>query len=220
MSRLGRAFPNNALLRPIPVIPVTYDATGAGGSVNGAIAGTMSWSHTISGNAVVAAVSLQSSLSTTTVSAKVGSTAMTLLGTGPQFTSSGFYISVVLFGLLNPPTGTQTLSATMSSGTNYCEANSVSYRNVAAFGSSVSGSGTSSAPALSVASGVHQMVAEAFTTFNTNPTGYTQTTRYSLNVASPARPFLIGDAPGAPTVSFSAAACDLWSAIAVPMQAV
>lgn len=199
------------------VSPVTYTATGAGGSGTGSSGATMSWSHTISGNALIVAVSLESGSTTTTATAKVGTTSMTLLGSAPNFNNSGYYARVVLFGLLSPPTGSQTITVTTSGGANYLEGNSVSYTNVTSFGSVVTGSGTSSAPALSVSSAANQMVVESFTTWSTNPSSYTQTSRYSLNINSPYRPFLIGDAPGASTVSFSAASSDYWSAIAVPL---
>lgn len=204
------------------ISPVSYDSTGAGAGVSGTTAATLSWAHTITGNAVVVALTMQSNLSTTTATAKVGTTSMTKLGNSAQFTNgSGYFVSVVLFGLLSPPTGSQTVSVTMNSGTNYCVANSVSYKNVSSFGSVVSNTGASSVPALSVPSGTGQMVTEAFTTWSTNPSGYTQTSRYSQNVnafGGASRGFLIGDAPGASTVNFSAASSDQWAAIAVPMN--
>lgn len=217
MARFGRAYPITAILRPQPLIPVAYDSTGAAGSVNGATAGTASWTHTISGNAVVLALSLQSSLSTTTATAKVGTTSMTLLGSSAQFTSAGYFISSVLFGLLNGPTGSQSVSVTMNSGADYCVANSVSYKNVSHFGAVVSNTGTSSPPALSVPAAPSQMVVETFTTWSTNPSGYNQTSRYTANVNAPQRGFLIGDAAGSPTVNFTAASSDIWAAAAVPL---
>lgn len=161
------------------------------------------------------ALALESSLSTTNATAKVGTSAMTQLGASPQMTNAGNFYRIVWFGLLNPPTGAQTISVTMDSGSNFCVAESVSYNS--RFGPLTTGSGTSSVPALSVPSAKGQMVVEAFTTWNTNPSGYTQTSRYSANVNSPARGFLVGDAPGASTVNFSAASCDQWTAAAVPL---
>lgn len=195
---------------------VNFDAKGAGASGTGT-AITISQAHNIAGNAVVMPVCMQSSLSTTNATAKVGTTAMTKLGSSPQVTNAGYYFQVVWFGLLNPPTGAQTVSVTMDSGSNYCEAISLSYNSVASFGPLTTGSGTSSAPALSVSSAKGQMVAEAYSTWNTNPSGYTQTSRYAVNVNNPARPFQAGDAPGAPTVNFSAVSCDQWTAAAVPL---
>lgn len=216
MARLGRGFPNNQLLRPIPVIPVAYESTGVGQQ---AIAASASWAHTIGGSALVVGVIAQSASSAASVTAQVGATAMTQLGkTSPVGPNSGFYFWSLLFGLLNPPTGNQTISLSIGGGgTTVIGGNSVSYRNVGGFGTVVSATGLSSAPALSVSSARGQMVAETFSTWNTSPSGYTQTSRYSLNVSSPARGFLIGDALGAPTVNFSAAACDQWEAAAVPL---
>lgn len=195
---------------------VNFDAKGTGASGTGT-AITVSQTHTIAGNAVVMPVCIQSSLSTTQVTAKVGTTAMTKLGVSPQMTNAGFFYWIVWFGLLNPPTGSQTITATADSGTNYCSAISLSYNSVASFGSITSGSGTTSVPALSVPSAKGQMVAEAYATWNTNPSGYTQTSRYAVNVNNPARPFQAGDAPGAATVNFSAVTSDQWTAAAVPL---
>lgn len=218
MSRLGRGFPNNALMRPIPLpFPVSYDATGGGSNVVSSTP-SLTWAHNISGNAIIVCVSAQATNTTAAATAKVGTTSMTQLGASAKFgPNSGYYTWSIIFGLLAPPQASQTISLSLGSGAAFLAGNSVSYNNVGSFGTVVSSTGTSSSPALSVSSAPRQMVAETFTTWNTNPTGYTQTSRYSLNAGSPARGFLIGDAPGAATVNFSAVSCDQWAAAAVPL---
>ncbi|UGT94864.1 hypothetical protein KN246_15855 [Mycobacterium intracellulare] len=197
--------------------PVAYVSAGAGAA---AIAASISWTHNITGNCLVVPVAAESNVSTAAVTAKVGTTTIPLIGKSSQpITASGFFVWPTFFALLNPPTGSQTITLSISGGgTAVLEGNSVCYDKVGSIGTMVTSNGSSSAPALSVPSGVGQMVVEMFTTWNTNPTGYTQTSRYSQNAGSPARGLLIGDAPGAsPSVSFSAASMDIWSAAAIPL---
>lgn len=215
MSRLGRGFPNNALMHQMLIpLPVAYDATGGGSGVVGT---STSWTHNIAANAVTLSGYLQATNTTAVPTANVGGTSMTLLGVSPKYgPTAGYYFWSFIFGLLNPPTGNQTITISASTAA-AVGANSVSYKNVGSFGTFTSTQGTSSAPVLSVPSAPGQMVVETFATWSTNPSGYTQTSRYTQNVNSPARGLLVGDAPGASTVSFSASSCDEWTAAAVPL---
>lgn len=193
-----------------------FDAIGAGGSCYASDA-TITWDHDNSGDAVVVAMSLESNVSGTSASMTYGGEPMDPLGASPVYTNAPWHVSVVLFGLLDAPAGTHPVIATMDSGTDYCVANSVSYSNVGSFGTVVTGSGAASPPSLNVPSGSGQRALYAVTTWQTNPSEFNQTERYLTTLAKPARPFLIGDAPGAASVNFSAALCDEWTAIAVPI---
>lgn len=140
------------------IAAVSYESTGVGTQV---IASTASWSHTIGGNGLVVSVGAQSNVSTAAVTAKVGTTNMTKLGASPQFNNGGYLVWSVIFGLLSPPTGTQTISLAISGGgTTVLAGNSVSYNNLGSFGTCTSSTGSSSSPALSVPSARGQMVAE------------------------------------------------------------
>ena len=227
MSRLGRGFPNNALMRPLRrIIPIAYDATGAGVTHGGT--GTTTVSHTLgtSANAVVVAVSIFSGVASPTVTAQIGTSSIPLLGTTPNFIAT-YYEYIFLFGLINPPTGAQTITLTISGGSvDALAANSVSYSNVAAFGSvsTTSGSGSSASHTISSAPG--QLVVQAFSTESSGGgssfSAYSQTQRSNLvSVSGVSEPLIIGDSPGAASVMFSAtspgATTYNWGSIAVPL---
>lgn len=136
MSRLGRGFPNNALLRtPVLVKSVTYDAVGAGNT------GTNpSWSHTISGNCVLIWIS---NTGGTPTSVTVGASTATLVNSWSDGSSTILY----LYKLQNPPTGSQTVTVNGSSTT---AANSVSYSGVTTVGSPTSATGSTSSTTVSM----------------------------------------------------------------------
>jgi hypothetical protein len=183
---------------------VTYDATGHPTTGTGT-AETLTWTHPIAGNCVIVATTVASDVQPV-VTASVGSTAMILLGGIPigNYKGLGTYWGLVLFGLLNPPTGTQTISLSVASGTDYIAANSVSYFNVSGFGSIFTNTGTDTTLSLAAPSIAGQMVVNAFTDTEGTLTAYNQTTRSSIAyAASVNEPLLIGDAPGAPSLHFS-----------------
>lgn len=202
---------------PSPTVPfASYDATGAGYTGTG----SPSWAHTIAGNGVVVFVDTWVSSSSPTVTASVGGTAMTLQGViSNYYTSGGDYASVYAFVLENPPTGSQTISATCSGTTPWIAANSVSYNNVSGFGTAVTQAFTTANPSMSASSATGQMVAQAFGGYATaNFSAYSQTQRYNKSTAFGNLAFVMGDASGAGSVTFSAtnafAAC---GGIAIPI---
>jgi hypothetical protein len=171
---------------------VTFDAAGAGYNAGGA---SGSWAHTISGNAVLVGVACSANPPTV----KVGTTSMTSLGTPINLGGSFNYF---IFGLLNPPTGAQTIAVT--NGSLFTNGDSVSYSGVGSIGTyaTTSGSGTTISQTVSSASG--QMV---FHVCGKNLDGtfgaYNQTQRYSGGTPGNSPPLLMGDAPGAGSVSFT-----------------
>lgn len=205
------------------LLAVSYDATGAGAAGTGT-ANTQSWAHTIAGNCVVMGLTCQVNQSTLpTLTAKVGTTAMTRLDSSSYYvTTGGFYIWTLLFGLLNPPTGAQTVSIAAASATEFWAANSVSYNNVGSFGSVVSAHGGATAPAISASSAARQMVFSVIGGWENNFTSGNQTSRWNspLNAgASGVKPTFIQDAPGAATVNVTASPAQTtgWGALTVPL---
>lgn len=99
---------------------------------------TLSWSHTASGTNPAVIVGVASGTDCT-LTATYGGVAMTALGKAESGTigGSGF---VQLFGLLNPPTGAQTVTVTASVSSISLIGGSISYTGVQSFGTAVTGS--------------------------------------------------------------------------------
>ncbi|WP_374023922.1 hypothetical protein [Mycobacterium sp. HNNTM2301] len=218
---LGRGFPNNALLRarPIRLVPVTFDA--AGGGNNGA-ANPLSWSETITGNAVLVLGSVLSN-TLTGITATVGSASMNQLPGSPFYVGSNLYLFA--FGLVNGPTGTQTIAVDFAGGvSNGSAADSLSYNNLAGFGTPVTNNAASgTAISVSAASAPLNMVAAVMSSAGSTASSisnFNQTIRYThATVSGGSRATVIGDAPGAPTVTFTGTApgSSAWGAMAVPL---
>lgn len=135
MTRLGRGYPNNALLRGIPLAPPVYDAVGAG-AAHGA---SISWSHTgAAGAYVLVPIAYSFSLAALS-SVTYGGTPMPLLGSVHYDANPD---ALVLYGLANIPGGAQTVDVTFNT-TAYCCANSISYTQALSAGNvqSITGSG-------------------------------------------------------------------------------
>lgn len=195
------------------LVTPTFDAVGVGATGHGANQ-TLSWAHTITGDAIIVAVSLDVSGPAPAVSAQVGGVQMTPLAQTPvYFTAAGgspfapttFYCSVLLFGLLNPPTGPQTITFT-STGTSYLAGNSVSYNNVSSFGSTITNTGTGTSATITVPSAANELVVQAFSNSASGAfSGYNQNSRYSKAFVNQANlAFLLGDAPGSSSVTGTA----------------
>ena len=220
MARFGRAFPMAVIN---PNTRVVYDSTGAGVTSTGLSGSSFSFTHTISGNAVILGLSVFWPDASTNAPSlvKVGTTTMSLLGT-QQTTSSGFWDNLYIYGLLNPPTGLQTVSFTLPTR-NTVSANSVSYCGVAKFGTFVAATGTGTAISQTVngLSGRNRVV-NVLAPFDTNQaiTAYSQTQRYNpTGTVGQNTRILIGDAVGASSVLFSATipSSSIWTSIAVPL---
>jgi hypothetical protein len=218
-------------LAPIPVVTgasgggtVLFDAVGASASSVNSVA-PLSWTHTATGTAravfVVLAVDTQATqgtFSTWTRSATYGGTAMTLIAArDSNDTAQGF---VQLFGLLNPPTGAQTVVASATkSGITPARliANSFSYTAVTSFGTGVTGIANNTVPSLAVSSAANHRAIAVFASAAAISTP-TQTQRYLNNAAvgNGVSNVLVQDAAGAATVTFSAANnADWWALVGV-----
>ncbi|WP_406813972.1 hypothetical protein [Mycobacterium sp. M23085] len=201
--------------------PVTYDAVGAGATHGGAATTTESHTLGASATAIVVLVSIYSSSGTPTVSAQIGSTTLTALGNTGLVSGVGLW----LFGLINPPTGTQTVSVTVSGGaTDVTAFNSVSYSNVSSFGTVQTASTPSgSSVTQTVSAAALNKVVQAFTNGTAGSgsfSAYSQTQRSNIASSGSNEALVIGDAAGAASVTFSATAPNSGSsttAIAVPL---
>ncbi len=206
----GKAWDGSEWVDIGGAVPVTIDAVGPGGAVNGAAA---TWTHTATGNAVVVfAMGWRIGGTVTALSAAYDGSPMTLLD--EIVVSSDQRVGV--FGLLNPPVGAKTVSVSTagSGGTIQNRGNSLSYNDVAAFVGTAKSSGTGTTASLIVPSAAGELIAQGF--FGPNgSTGYTQT----LRAAAPAG-WHVGDADGAASVSFglTLAFSSAWQAIAVRMK--
>ena len=188
---------------------VTFDSVGAG--VVGVAGTTYSWSHTIGANAkalVVAANFYNVGLASPTfTNAKVGTTDLSVLGVFRNYTSSGWPCYTALLGVLNPPTGTQTVQFTTAA--TYTGCNSFAYNNVASFGAfatttsdgSVGTPATYTGPATNGENMVFQMFA-GYTTAFSSYTGGTQRWNPSRGTSLA---YVVGDAVGTgSSINFSA----------------
>ena len=201
-------------------LSVIYDAVGTGGLGTGSGSSyTATGSHVCSGNAVVVAVSvLMLAGSITGVTATYGGQAMTQLGTTTGSGGAGY--KAYLFGLLNPPTGSQTVSSTATgSGLYGLAMSSVSYSGVTSFGTATTNAGSSNATTQTISSSAGKMVAHAFASFvSATISGYNQTQR--LAVGTTAVNVVQGDAAGAASVTFNATINNAapWTSIAVELN--
>ncbi|WP_141120201.1 hypothetical protein [Mycobacterium malmoense] len=195
-----------------------------GVGVNGATGSSLSWSHTAGTNmSVVVFHAIYSTIiGGSSVAALYGSEPMNYLGTVSFYSNSGYQAQINVWGLLNAPAGTQTVS--LSYGTSWyskdSSANSVSYSNVRGFGSPVTNTGAGTGMSLSVSSMPRQRIAQAFaSSFSPTLSAYNQTSRWLAQPSGGDQPMQIGDAPGGGTVSFTEtlSSSQSWGGIAVPL---
>jgi hypothetical protein len=204
----------------IPV-SVAFDAVGTGNTgagTNGSAATT--WTHTASGDSRAVVVGLRwqhnggpaSPMNVTpnriATYGGVPLTSLDVIGlNNANLTEiNGTFAYHEFFGLINPPTGPQTVSLSVSrtgAGPISIDGCSVSYTGVSVFGSVSKAAGTSASTSLSqaVSSAAREMVVQMFTTAGTI-TSYSQTERYRH--AANAIGIVIGDAAGASSISFAA----------------
>ena len=184
---------------------VTFDAAGAGGTGTGTTV-NFSWPHTITGNCLIVAVALYTAGSSTGETVKVGSTTVPVIGSYNYAANS----YVHFWGMMNPPTGPQTISLSYNgSAAQYVAAASVSYFNAGSIATALgSNTGTGTAATQTVAAALGQMIVQAFTNNGAaNFSGYNQNQRANISFVSGVNnTLLVGDAPGAASVVFNATA--------------
>jgi hypothetical protein len=155
---------------------------------------TKSWTHTPAGTPTAAKLSVHVGATGATFAATYGGVAMTqvLGGTGVN----------LMFTLLNPPAGAQTIVVTASAARRF-EAGCITYTGVKAFGVPVSATGTGTVASVSVVSRVGDMVADGVTFSGTTAVTSLQTERYSglFGATATDNIGLGSDAPGAASVA-------------------
>lgn len=179
---------------PPPV--VAYDATGTGDKKT---ATSWTWTHTIAAdaNAIVVLVG-EVSAPVPSFIVKCGGVDMGLIGECSAYHFDGaYYSSVHLYGLLNPPTGTKTMTVTTSPAYGASAGcNSVSYKNVASFGSEVTNRGTTATPTITVPTTPGGMIVGGFGGYITEFTAGNGAKRFSSPwVYGSNRAFLYQDNP-------------------------
>ncbi|PQM45208.1 hypothetical protein C1Y40_04634 [Mycobacterium talmoniae] len=197
-----------------------YGSVGAGnyGSSN------FSWMQNITGNALLVDVAYYGSSSSPSLTVTVGGQTLTLLDS-IEFYSAGifptYYEVLLTYGLLDPPTGSQTVSVSGSWAAT--GANSTSYANVGSFGTAVTNSGSGTTASLTVPSATGQMVHAAMASGGSSGSfsNFSPTQRFSQAVVSGnTKSYVIGDAPGGESVAFSASLSSAsWGAVGIPLLA-
>ena len=189
---------------------VTFDTVSGGHTDSGIGDASTTWSHTASGNAAAVVVGVRWSqtggIGTPTRTVTYGAGAMQSLGVrGLNDEAINAFSGVYeeFFGFRNPPTGAQTVSVTVdrtASNLSF-EACSVSYAQVSSFVPAPPVSGTEAGTTMTqpVNSAMNEMVVQMFATASGSITAYNQTPRFTS-----ANGLLIGDAPGAAAISFTA----------------
>jgi hypothetical protein len=190
---------------------VTFDAVSGGHTDSGFGNASATWSHTASGNSQAVVVGLRWSqtggLGNATRTVTYGGTTMQSLGVvglAGEATNAVAAVFVEFFGVRNPASGAQTISVTVARGASSVslEACSISYAQVSGFGpptTPVSGTEAGTSMTQPVSSAANEMVVQMFGTASGAITGYSQTPRFTS-----ANGLLVGDAPGAATISFTA----------------
>jgi hypothetical protein len=211
-----------------PADLVRHDSTGTGyGNYSGVGNATPpSWSHTITGNAVVVFANvLVNSATPATVTATCGGVAMTSLATITNYYAfSPIWVSMYAFGLLNPPTGTSTISMSVSAS-HFATGNSVSYSGVDSFGPAVT-TNNAGTTKMQVLSRQNRLVTQAFSLYNQFAIdNYNQNLRSVIpfsNIGNVG--IVVGDAPSQaidyqPGLEFSVNNSNgsPWAGIAVPL---
>jgi hypothetical protein len=148
VPRFGRSYPMMNALPSQKLVPIAFDALGAG--TTGSKSGTATWSQThvlgAQANAIFAAYSVWSTSTPTACTATCGGVAMTAISLQKAiFSVSSDPCTLAIFGLLNPPTGSQSVAVTLTGGgtTEDGFQDSVSYRNVSGWGVPVTNTATS-----------------------------------------------------------------------------
>jgi hypothetical protein len=165
-----------------------------------------------------------------------GTASMSALTSGEYLGSSASGWTMQWFGLYSPPSGPQTVIATVEGfgiggGNVTCvAAYSNSYSGVLAARGQSGANGAASNPAQSVTSAANDLVIQAFGVINTGSItlgSYNQTQRYNSGTIASSTDdavLLVGDAPGSGTVSFSATASttsgEQWGAVAINLVGV
>lgn len=227
-SAVVNLIPNNAPWYLVwnPAAQARIDAVGAGSTGSST---TPSFTHTINGNAIVLFCNIVTLGSTPgTVTATCGGVSMTALASVPNYyaiSPTDNNVSMYAFGLINPPTGNQTVAMTFTDwgSKHQIAANSLSYFNVSTFGTPVADSGPGETT-IKIMSAENRLVANAFSGYTGGFSSYSQALRYRFSFVNGDHVSMImGDAPiqdiaNQPALVFTSKNTSAgWGGIAVPM---
>jgi hypothetical protein len=212
-----------------PVVTLTspsvlFDALGAGNSQN-VQQTNMTISHTATpGSKVIVWIAYANSAGVASMAATYAGQPMTAEGPGLYVGPTSYYNFLQCFSYPAALSGPQNIVFT-AGYTSFMKANSISYANANMSDVPKTNTGTGTALSVpSVASALRHLVSNAMLTPAAVAalTAYNQTSRWNVITGAWPTPFLIGDASGAATVSFSAnqassaiwggEAMDLWNA--------
>jgi hypothetical protein len=218
------------VLEPLPVhasTPIVFDSY-ATNNCKGCT--SLSWSHTVgSGSNGILIVGLSGFKNDPASSVTFGTKSLSLVGNHVGYAN----VNVELWSLLNPPTGTDTITVTLS-GNNFLAGGSVSYFNVAGTGTVASaddGGTTGTTASVTVSSSnTGDLVVDTLGAYNfglstvTASQGSGQSQRWNsgpLN-ALPVPAFFVGGGSDKPasspvTMTWSFSPSSYWSLIAVPL---
>lgn len=187
--------------------PVTFDAVGGGRAAQGSgiSPANGSWTHTCSGSdrAVIVMISRSTNGNANTSSivrsATYGGIPMTELAAG---VTSGSADSghMIVWGLLNPPTGPQTVQVNTSTTGNFA-GNSVSYNGVGSFGAISTTAAESAGTGMSnnnTGTDAEAMVVAGFVAVNATSvaiSGYSKTQRFNVTRGAWTPAIAVGDTP-------------------------
>ena len=212
----------SATTTTVTLLPVFFDALGVGNSTLTQV-NNLNMTHTATPGARVVAWVLYQNTS------GVASLAATYAGQNMKVEASyylGYVSGYTYLACLSYPAalaGAQTIALTFGYPSN-AKANSLSYLNVTQVGGAITnGIGPSTALSVpNVPSAVNHMVSNMLATTPGSTgvlTAYNQTSRWNIITGAWVIPLLLGDAPGAATVSFSAtqAVNNYWAGMAVDL---
>ena len=200
---------------------VAWESTGAGAAANG---GTLTWTHTIglTANCLIVGVTSNTYLYQIPT-ATVGSTYLKFLGVLPYtFATNKF---TVLWGLMDPPTGTQTITVTGQA--NYTGGNSVAYSGVGGFSAPTYDSGTGTSISTTINGGVDgglllQVMSSDASSAGHIFTNYSQTARVNMRLSAMFG-LLIGDNASQPddntsvTITANQDSAWAWGSVAITL---
>jgi len=194
---------------------VAWDSTGAGASAAGAA--TLTWNHTLGANANCVIVGITTNTYAYNMpTVRIGSTYLKCLGIS-YYDPPGNRFGM-LFGMMNPPTGTQTF--TVTGQVNFTSANSVAYKGVSSISTPAYNNGTGTSLSLSMAGVDAGLIVQVLSSNAPSPiTTYNQTSRYNIRDGN-TYALVIGDGPGGVGAPFTATNPDAsaWGTIGVSLQ--
>jgi hypothetical protein len=219
-----------------PRAGVLFSASGSGyGAGNNSVtSGT--WNHVVGpfDNQIIVGIASMPKSATDTLGAQMGATSMTQVGSTYSINpGGGYFMYMGIFQLALTPgasVGLQTMTASFSGGSSTSvgnSANSFSFRQLTSFGTLVTATADSSSLSQTVSASatsldlVFQMFCwDDASVGNLSLFNYNQTTLWNVGTAATfALPTIMGTAPGAASVSFTATApsANFWAGIAVPL---